>query len=166
MNDLIVFNAQYLYLVELAVAAIYFLVQPKGRKRSMILLSIVFLPSAYVLDKIATLLYFNPRPFVVGHFTPIVPHIADNGFPSDHMLLGSVIATMLYMYNKKIGMAAWVVAFVVGASRVAAGVHHWVDILGSAAIAVVAMWIADAYLMPRLTQRPLFSRLIERGDNK
>jgi undecaprenyl-diphosphatase len=166
MNDLIVFNAQYLYLIELVVAAIYFLLQPKGRKRSMIVLSIVFLPSAYVLDKIATLLYFNPRPFVVGHFTPIVPHIADNGFPSDHMLLGSVVATMLCMYNKKIGVAAWAVAFAVGASRVAAGVHHWVDILGSVVIAVVAMWIADTYMMPRLIERPLFNRLIEKENNK
>lgn len=166
MNDLIIFNARYLYLIELVVAAIYFLLQPKGRKRSMMVLSVVFVPSAYVLGKIAALLYFDPRPFVVGRFTPLIPHVIDNGFPSDHMLLGSVVAMILFMYNKKIGLTAWAVAFVVGASRVAAGIHHWADILGSAVIAIATMWMVDKYLMPRLAKVIFLSRYFEKEYTK
>lgn len=35
MNDLVVFGAQYLYLLELAAAATYFLLQPKAKSRSI-----------------------------------------------------------------------------------------------------------------------------------
>ena len=46
-------------------------------------------------------LYYNPRPFVVGNFTPLISHSVDNGFPSDHVLLASAIASILYFFSKK-----------------------------------------------------------------
>ena len=147
MNNLIIFNAQYLYLLAIALLAIYFFLLPKDKKKSIVILSAVYFPLTYLLAKIASFLYFDPRPFVVGHFTPLISHAPDNGFPSDHMLLVSAIASILFVYNKKLGAVAWIVAFIIGASRVLAGIHHWTDILGSAVIAVGVMWLVKDYIM-------------------
>ena len=160
MNTVIIFSARYLYLVELAIAAVYFLVQTKSRQASVALLSVIVLPVTYLLGKAASWVYSDPRPFVDGHFAPLIAHAADNGFPSDHMLLGSAVAAILFAYDKRVGVAAWAVAFAVGASRVVAGIHHWVDIAGSAAIAIVVTWVVKTYVMPRLGKMAFFGRVL------
>ena len=149
MNNLIIFSAKYLYIVEVALLVLCWMVLPKNRRRALLILSVIYLPLVYVVAKVGGILYVDPRPFVVGHFAPLIPHAMDNGFPSDHMLLGSAIASIIFVYNRKWGTVAWVVAFVVGASRVFAGIHHWIDIVGSVVIAVVMMWIVNHYLIPR-----------------
>lgn len=148
MNNLIIFGAKYLYLLEIAILAIYFFLQPKNKQKSIIILSALFLPLAYIMAKAIAIFYFDPRPFIDGHFTPLIPHAPDNGFPSDHMLLGGAIASILFAYNKKLGAAAWVIAFLVGIARIYAGIHHLVDILGSALIAITAIWVIKQYIFP------------------
>jgi len=149
---MIIFGAKYLYLFIIAIAGIYFLVQSKERKQEIIILSVVYLPFTYIIAKIISRFYFNPRPFVVDNFQPLIQHIADNGFPSDHMLLSSSIASILTIYNKKIGLLAWIVAFFVGLSRVSAGIHHWTDIFGSALIAILIMFFVSKYIRPYLNK--------------
>lgn len=161
MDTVIIFSARYLYVLELAIAAIYFLLQPTGRRRSIMLLSAIVLPSAYLLGKAASRFYVDPRPFVLGHFTPLIAHAADNGFPSDHMLLASAVAVILFTYHKKAGTVAWAIAFAVGAARVLAGIHHWIDIAGSVAIVLAVMGIVKTYIMPRLSGTDFFKRILQ-----
>src|SRR6185437_16083076 len=80
----------------------------------------------------------DPRPFVVGHFTPLLPHANDNGFPSDHTLLASFLGYAALRYSRWIGIAALVAAATIGLARVAAGIHHLEDIIGSFVITGVA----------------------------
>ncbi len=81
-------------------------------------------------------LYFDPRPFVAGHFTPLLYHIPDNGFPSDHLLLVSVIAMIGTYWNKKLGAVLWILAVIIAIARVYVGVHHVIDVVGSMVIAI------------------------------
>lgn len=150
MNNLVIFNAQYLYLFEIVLAVICFFLLPKNKKKSLLILSAIYLPLVYIITQVVAFIYFDPRPFVVNHFVPLIAHAPDNGFPSDHMLLASAIASILFIYNKKWGVIAWVIAFIIGVSRVLAGVHHWIDIVGSVVIAVGVMWLVKTYLTPRL----------------
>lgn len=161
MNNLIIFNSQYLYLFEIAIAAIYFFVQSRNKKKSIIILSAVFLPLAYIVAQIIAAFYFDPRPFVIGHFTPIITHAPDNGFPSDHVLLTGAIASILFVYDKKIGVLAWIITIVIGISRVYAGIHHLTDITGSAVIAIASMWIAKNYILPQIVKTKLYSQYLE-----
>lgn len=101
---------------------------------------------AFVLSRIAGPLYYNPRPFAVGHFTPLIPHIPDNGFPSDHTLLFATIAAIAWYYEKRVSLLLWILALGVGAYRVYAGVHHPIDIAGSMAIAFASAWVAYAII--------------------
>lgn len=148
MDNLIIFGAKYLYLVAIAIAVLYFLKQPREIKKKIVILGLVSLPIIYLAAKIARHFYYNQRPFV-GNFTPLIPHKDDNGFPSDHTLLLAVIASVIYPFNKKVSILLWVIAFVVGFSRVFAGVHHLVDIFGSIVIVIMVSILANWFLKRR-----------------
>ncbi len=152
MNFIIVFIAQYLYLVVLAIAGIFFLTRPRAVKKSMAILGVIIAPLAYVISRIVSHFYYDPRPFVVGRFAPLFAHVADNGFPSDHVLLMGAMAMIIWFYNKKLSVVLWVLALVTGWARVWSGVHHATDIIGSVVIVVAAS--AVYFLLPRtLTSR-------------
>lgn len=91
-----------------------------------------------ILAKIGGHIISDPRPFVVGHFTPLIPHANDNGFPSDHTLLASFLGYVTIRYSRWAGIAALVAAVCIGLARVAAGVHHLEDIVGSFVITGIA----------------------------
>ena len=142
MDAFFIFGAQYLYLFIIGLAIFYFFAQPTSRRRGILSFSLISMSLAYLTALIARYFYFDPRPFVVSHIVPLITHVPDNGFPSDHMLLSSVLASILYFYcNRKLGVAAWMFATIVGISRVYVGIHHWVDILGSVLIAISTTYI-------------------------
>lgn len=136
IDYLSIFGAKYLYLIALFVAGVYFLKLPWQEKKQIFVFGIVALPIMFAVLKIAAALYFDPRPFVVGHFTPLIPHDPDNGFPSDHTLLLSAVASLVFPFNKKMSSILWVFVVLVGVSRVYTGIHHPIDIIGSIIIAV------------------------------
>ena len=141
-NYIFIFGAKYLYLLAGAVALVWFWKLPKEKKKEIIIFSVITLPAIYIVSKIGAWLYFDPRPFVVGHFTPLIPHAPDNGFPSDHVLLVSAIASLIFLFNKKVSVGIWVIAALVGISRVYVGIHHPVDIVGSVVISIVVSTLA------------------------
>ncbi len=147
MNILIVFSAKYLLYVSVIVAVAYFAKQPRPRQKEMLVFAVILLPFAYAIAKIAGHFYFDPRPFVVGHFTPLIPHAADNGFPSDHTLLASAVAATVFYFNKRLGLLLFVLALFVGAARVLAGVHHPMDIVGSFLAVLIVYIITDRFAL-------------------
>ncbi|HEV7662427.1 MAG TPA: phosphatase PAP2 family protein [Chloroflexota bacterium] len=95
----------------------------------------------------------RPRPFLELGFTPLFPHAADSSFPSDHTLVGAALVGPLLWRVQRLGVLAFFWALLVGAARVAAGVHYPTDIIGSAILALAI----DAVLW--LTIRPVLVRL-------
>ncbi len=141
MNLLIIFCAKYLIVIPpVFILALLFALRGKKR-RFMFMVSAGSLVLAYGLALVAGHLYYNPRPFVVGDFTPLVAHAANNGFPSDHMLLAATLAMLGWVVSRRIGVLLWVVALLVGFGRVASGVHHVLDVAASAGIAIVAVLV-------------------------
>lgn len=151
MDTLIVVCAKYLIWVVVAGGALFWLFNRDKVKLGAAALASMAL--AYGLAKLVAHAWYDTRPFVVGHFQPLVAHAADNGFPSDHMLLGAAIASVVFVYNRTWGTVLGVIALVVGAARVLAGVHHVADILGSIVVAVVAVAIVE-YAIYRWWPRP------------
>ncbi len=145
MNTLTIFTAKYLVFVLAAIAAFYFLKQPWQRQKEVFIFAVLLLPLSYIVAKVMAHFYFDPRPFVAGHFTPLIPHAADNGFPSDHTLLGTAIAFAIFHFNKKIGIFLLFLAILVGLARVLAGVHHAVDIAGSILIVAIVYFPLDYF---------------------
>jgi undecaprenyl-diphosphatase len=144
MNAVAIFIAQYLYLLVLLVGVIFFFMQPRKVQKSMVICGAIIAPVAYVISRIAGAMYYDPRPFVVGHFVPLIAHAADNGFPSDHVLLTGAVAMVIWFYNKKLSAALWILAFIIGLARVYTGVHHLTDIIGSA---VIVLFVGAIYYL-------------------
>lgn len=134
INFLFILIAKYLYFAAGVIAIIWFWKLPRREKRETAIFGIIVLPIVYIVSRIAATFYFDPRSFVTNHFTPLVPHSPDNGFPSDHVLLVSAIASVIFPFDKKTSMMIWFIALLVGISRVYVGIHHSIDIVGSAVI--------------------------------
>jgi undecaprenyl-diphosphatase len=142
MNSIIVFVAKDLIFLLLFVAAIIWFRASHQKKAELIALGLPGAIIAYIFAKIGGALYYDPRPFVSQHITPLFTHAADNGFPSDHMLLSSVIAVTFLKVAPKWGIVFSIAAILIGSARVAAHVHSPIDIVGAAIFATLGVYLA------------------------
>ncbi len=158
MNTLVILSAKYLYIVIILAAIGLTFYKTKMEKRIEMIVTAIF--AAIIVLALIWLsrhLIYSARPFVVGHFTPLIPHVADNGFPSDHTAISMGAALVIYLFNKYAGIILAVLALWVGIARVLAGVHHPIDIFGSIIIALIAIMAAKLILKrcPKLLSCPM-----------
>ena len=145
MNILIVFTAKYFFITSILIILAYITFlwfKNKSNFFNFLALSLLSFPFSYLISRITELIIYDPRPFVVEHVKPLIAHAADNGFPSDHMLLTMNIAAVVFIYNRKLGIILTIIATCIGIARVLARVHHAEDIIGSVIIAISATIIA------------------------
>ncbi|MHB1865012.1 MAG: phosphatase PAP2 family protein [Candidatus Saccharimonadales bacterium] len=128
MNSVISFCAQYLYLVVILTIFIAWLREKRNLKLKFLVAVIIAGAIAFVLSRIASKLYYDPRPFVSQHVKPLFPHVPDNGFPSDHALLTGTLTAITYFFNKKVASIMLVLTIIIGVARVLAKVHSPLDI--------------------------------------
>lgn len=143
MHEIVIIVAKYFIVLAALVTVAVWLTVSTPEKKRFIALAILGAVFSLVLAKVGNKLYTDPRPFVVGHFTPYFSHAADNGFPSDHTLLASFLAFTTWYFSRKASAALFVIAILIGLSRVIAGVHHLLDIVGSIVFALVGVFIAQ-----------------------
>lgn len=147
MDTLIILCAKYVIWVVVLLGLAFFALAPE--KRRLAVFAALSLALAYGVGKLAGLLWYDPRPFVSDGIAPLIAHAADNGFPSDHMLLGATIASIVYARSRAWGLALWALALMVGIARVLSGIHRLVDLAGSIAIAIIVVVAVD-YALKRL----------------
>ena len=135
IDKLSIFAANYLWYVIIGIAIVYFFVRPWNEKIQLMAFATLVLVVAYLVSLLAGSLYYDPRPFVVGHYTPLIPHKPNNGFPSDHVLWSAAIAAIIFPNSKFLSLALWILTAAVGIARVYVGVHHATDVIVSMVIA-------------------------------
>ncbi len=135
----IIFSAKYLIYFLVSFFLIYFFLQNKTLKKKIIWLAVFTLPTVFAMAKILSHFYFEARPFVAENFVPLISHAADNGFPSDHGLLSFALTCIVFSFNRKWGIALFIIGIIIGTSRVYAGIHYPVDIFGSFLISAVTV---------------------------
>ncbi len=158
MNTFFILSAKYLFVVPLIILFVYFWRQPRLNQKQIAIFGLSALIATYLVSLLAGHFYFDPRPFVVGHFTPLIPHAADNGFPSDHALLVSAIAAVGTFLNRKLGFWLWLFAVIVAIARVYVGVHHSIDVIGSFVISITIVSLVY-YALSRTRLSPKFAIL-------
>ena len=122
------------------------------RRRSLVEATIAAGATAALVE-LAALAFVHDRPFVVHHVAPLVAHAADNGFPSDHAAAAGLAVAFLWRRSRASAAIALVAALLLGAARVAAGLHWPVDIAGgyaTGALGAVVGTIFSRYLVARL----------------
>lgn len=137
-NHIIIFCAKYVVFIIALLALGYWATLNKKKKVRLAVTVIIGLVAAVIIAKIASKLYYDPRPFVKQNLTPLFTHSPDNGFPSDHTYLAMTIATSVYFYRRKLGAVLFVLTLIVGVARVLAHVHSPIDIIGALVIGAIA----------------------------
>lgn len=153
MNNIIIYTAKYLVFIIPLIAFVYWLTLARRQKLQMIFYGVITLVVTFVLTRIGSALYYDPRPFTHPGVIALLPHAADNGFPSDHTALAASVAVATFLMNKKLGSLLMILAVLVGLSRVAAHVHSPIDIIGSiifAGIGGLVAYYTTALIMKRI----------------
>lgn len=70
------------------------------------------------------------RPVILNFDLHPLLTLSDYGFPSSHAAFFSALAAALFFIHKKAGIFAGMLALIIGAARIFAGVHTPLDILG------------------------------------
>ncbi|NOU94568.1 phosphatase PAP2 family protein [Paenibacillus sp. LMG 31456] len=122
------FAEQAVYLFVLGLLA-YGLTRSE-RNRLMVLETFVASCAAFGVSKLCGIFLFRERPFVEHDVIQLIAHQATASFPSNHATGTFVIAAVLLLYRKPMGLVLFLLASCVSFSRVWVGVHYPLDIVG------------------------------------
>ncbi len=91
-------------------------------------------------------IFQRPRPFSVD--TSVIPLItaSDYSFPSGHTSSSFAAACAIFLYHKKAGIFAFIVAGMIAFSRMYLFVHYPTDILGGIVLGVVCAIVVKCIL--------------------
>lgn len=154
MSDfLIVFGAEYfVYLAALGLGA-YWFYSRYTNARELAIVTLLVLPVAWALARLAGMLISHEQPFAAGGFEPLLPHEVDNSFPSDHAALVGALAGVATLYNRALGILLWMLALGTGVARILAGLHYPQDVVAGLLIglisAVAVYWCVHLYFSTR-----------------
>jgi len=109
------------------------------------------------LDIIINFIYFRPRPFVVQEVNLLIAQKATASFPSGHAMTAFVFAQLLYFHNKKYGIIAFILAFLIAFSRIFVGVHYPLD-----TIAGILLGIGTAFIIKFMFEKYKLMKKIEK----
>jgi undecaprenyl-diphosphatase len=136
--ELAILTADYGLYVLAAAAGVVWLTLPRADKFRMAGVGLLAMALLAVLVNVAGAVWSDPRPFAVDGTTPLIPHPADNGFPSDHATAAAAAATVVAIWRIRTGIVLWLLAGAVAASRVAVHVHHVPDVLAGLVLGAAA----------------------------
>lgn len=154
MDTVISWTAQYLlWVMVLAFAAVWVLRESRPGKVELAVQGVVGLALALVLMYVAKSVHHDPRPFVADPgVRPLFGHSRDDGFPSDHSIAASLIAALIMVRHRILGLVLAAAAIAIAWARVAAHVHHLQDVVAGLLLGSIAAAIAIAVTGPVLAR--------------
>jgi len=138
------FCADYLGYILLLLLLVLLAVNYKKYWKMIIEAVIAAAITRFVLADFIRWLWFKPRPFVAENFIPLIDQSPkEAAFPSGHASFFFALSTIVYFYNKKLGILFYVASFFIVISRVFVGVHWPLDILAGAILGILMGWILN-----------------------
>lgn len=139
LDTVIVFFASYLaYILIIIFAVLLFVSQyPKREKWEIVFVTAISgVIARFGVTELIRFFYHRPRPFTA---LPGVHQLLTDSawsFPSGHAAFFFAMSTAVYLYNKKWGTGFFIATILITVSRVIAGVHYPLDILGGALVGI------------------------------
>ncbi len=152
LDALIAFIGVYFwYSIPLGLLICWFVGRDRFRSRKLVLMTFIgLIISRGILAEILKLVIIRPRPFLVyPAVTQLIFKEYESAFPSGHAAAVFGMATVIYFYNRKAGVGLMVLGLLIGAARVAGGVHYPTDIIGGAVVGILAGLIVHYVIAPR-----------------
>ncbi|MBT3282762.1 phosphatase PAP2 family protein [bacterium] len=144
LDSVIIFLTDKFALI-LVFSLIIFLFTHKHKEDNIRNIFVIFLSAlfAWVIAKAIKFFYFSPRPFeVLDTANVLFEYEPGDSFPSGHATFFSALATSFYFYHKYLAWIYIIGALLIGASRIAAGIHWPVDILVGYALGGILGYLA------------------------
>lgn len=114
----------------------------KKYRRYGILLLITLLITSLIGEGLLKHLIMRPRPFEVNEALNIlISKPPSYSFPSGHSASSVAAATIIFQGNKKMGIGAIILAFLICLSRILLLVHYPTDVLGGALLGFTVAYI-------------------------
>ncbi|MBC5823679.1 MAG: phosphatase PAP2 family protein [Candidatus Eremiobacteraeota bacterium] len=88
---------------------------------------------------------YDARPFVVLKVAPLVTHPADNGFPSDHLVLAAYASTYAAFFDRRLAAIAFFASAALAAARVFCLLHWPIDIAAGTLIGALCAVAMDPF---------------------
>lgn len=131
------------YATYLAVAFMLLGIVFRSRLRKILIDALLAgLAARFIIVPIIRLFYHRPRPFIALHDVNKLIVDNDYSFPSGHASFFFAIAVVLFVYDKRLGVAFFILGTLISVSRVAAGVHYPSDIVGGLIVGSLVAWLA------------------------
>mgnify|MGYP000008668463 CR=1 FL=1 len=106
-----------------------------------------------------SLIYFHPRPFMIGLGKKLIQHAPDSSFPSDHATsMFAPAFSLIFLKKYKDGVIFFILSALVGIARVFCGIHFPVDIVGSFFVSLIG---AGIIFIVKEKLNFLFSKMIK-----
>ncbi|WP_208435221.1 undecaprenyl-diphosphatase [Bartonella phoceensis] len=143
-----IFCAKFLiYIIPLHLFTLWFC--GENMERRVALSICVSICMALVIGHLISLIYFHPRPFVMGLTTPLLLHRPTASFPSNHALTIASYMANLYFYRYKIASQfAAVCLCLICWARVFVGVHYPFDVLAGTFLGGFISWAVVRFIAP------------------
>lgn len=134
----------FIYLVPLLAITLWVWGSPK--KRGVLVATGVALLASLATSWVISLLYYHPRPFMIGLGRTLLTHDPDNSFPSDHTTLLCTFGFGLLLLHTwtRVGWLLVLAGLATGWARIYVGVHFPFDILGSLMVSGIGASIGRA----------------------
>ena len=129
-----------------------------GDKKIVLLAFVSGFVARYIVKGLIVMFFPSPRPYVVlPDITPLIAKVPSDlyqSFPSGHTIFFFAIATIVYLYHKRLGILFFCMSLVMGIARIVVGVHWPSDIVSG-----IILGIATGYGMYLLYTK---SKMIEK----
>lgn len=136
-DTVIVFGAKYLpYIIVVSLAL--FIIFGRDRKQGLKIILCALASAVFarlIITELIRYFYHSPRPFMVYDFTPLI-YDFNNSFPSGHAAFFFALATAIFLFHKKWGVAYFLGAIIIILSRIIAGIHWPTDVLGGIIVGI------------------------------
>lgn len=130
------FASDYALIITTVLLVYLFEHKDKLKSVSDLIVVIITAGTTWAVATYLKLFFHTLRPFEVF---PIVTLVEQNGFafPSGHSAFFMAIASSLWFYHKRLSIFFGISAVVIGVSRIIAGIHFPIDILGGLALGFI-----------------------------
>ncbi len=143
-----IFCAKFLiYIIPIHLSILWFC--GRNMERRVVLSICTSICIALFTGYLISLVYFHPRPFVMGLTTPLIKHRATASFPSNHALTIASYTACLYFYQYKVASKfAMVFLCLICWGRIFVGVHYPFDILAGTILGSFISWGVIQFIAP------------------
>jgi len=136
MNDYLIPTALILFLLGLWFSGSS--QQERERNQLAAPSAIVAMFAGNLFIKLLNVLFYRPRPFATHTIHLLFYRPSDSSFPSNATAVGFSMATAVWLHNRRAGAVMYVLASLLGLSRIIGGVHYPSDVLAGALVGIAA----------------------------